>query len=91
MAIPHRLASRHPGWRDKVAEFASSSKKGAHIHVTDCLRSREVEKKGTGRGRKTGASVKVQACEARAIRIAKLHRAVQEDSSTHIPADDPAM
>jgi len=65
-------------------------RKGAHIHVTDYLRSREVGKKGTGRGKKTGAGVKVQAWIVRAIRIAKLDRAVQEDPSTDIPAD-PAM
>jgi single-stranded DNA-binding protein len=90
VSVSRRLASRHPAWRDQVAEFASSLKKGAHLHLTGYLRSREIEKKGTGRGKKSGASVKVQAWEVRAIRIAKLDRAVQEDPSTQIPADDPA-
>jgi hypothetical protein len=66
-------------------------RKGAHIHVTGYLRSREVEKKGTGRRKKTGAGVKVQAWEVRAIRIAKLDRAAHEDTSTNIPANDSAM
>jgi hypothetical protein len=34
-------------------------KKGAHIHVTGYPRSSEIEKKGAGRGKKTGAGGKV--------------------------------
>ena len=75
----------------QVAEFASSLRKGAHIHITGYLRSREIEKNGTGRGKKSGAKTKVRAWEVRAIRIAKLDRAVQEDPSNDIPADDPAL
>jgi len=56
VAVPHRLASRHPAWRDQAAEFASSLKKGARIHVAGYLRSREVVKKGAGRGKKSGTS-----------------------------------
>lgn len=74
----------------QVAEFASSLKKGAHIHVTGYLRSREIEKQGAGRGEKTGAGVKVQAWEVRATRIVKLDRAAQEDPPTDIPAKDHA-
>jgi hypothetical protein len=43
VAVPHRLASRHPAWRDQVAEFASSLKKGAHIQAIGYLRSREID------------------------------------------------
>ena len=65
-------------------------KKGAHLHLTGYLRSREIEKNGTGRGKKSEAKAKVRAWEVRAIRIAKLDRAVQEDPSNYIPADNPA-
>jgi hypothetical protein len=34
-------------------------KKGAHIHVAGYLRLREIEKKATGRGKKSGADGKV--------------------------------
>ncbi len=74
-----------------VADFASTLKTGAHIHITGYLRSREIEKNGTGPGKKSGAKAKVRAWEARAIRIAKLDRAVQEDPSEDIPANDPAL
>ena len=74
----------------QVAEFAASLKKGAHIHITGYLRSREIEKNGTGRGKKSGAKTTARAWEVRAIRIAKLDRTVQEDPSTDIPANDPA-
>ena len=70
----------------QVAEFASSLRKGAHIHITGFLRSREIEKHGNDRGKKSGANVTVKAWEVRAIRIAKLDRAVQEDPSTDNPA-----
>ncbi len=46
-----------------VAEFGSSLRKGAHIYVSGYLRSREIEKNGTGRGKKTGANAKVRAWE----------------------------
>ncbi|MDE3180038.1 MAG: single-stranded DNA-binding protein [Acidobacteriota bacterium] len=59
-----------------VAEFAASLKKGAHIHVT-------------GKTKKNSTTVKVLAWEVRAIRIAKLDRAVEADPSTDIPTDDP--
>jgi single-stranded DNA-binding protein len=36
-------------------------KKGAHIHITGYLRTREIEKSGTGRGKKSGAMGKVRA------------------------------
>jgi single-stranded DNA-binding protein len=72
-------------------EFASSLIKGSHIHITGYLPSREIEKNGTGRGRKSGAKAKVRAWEVRAIRIAKLDRAVQEDPSNDVPADNPAL
>lgn len=71
-----------------VAEFASSLRKGAHIYVRGFLRSREIEKQATSRGKATGA--KARAWEVRAIRIAKLDRAVQEDPSSDTPADNPA-
>ena len=74
----------------QVAEFASSLKRGAHIHITGYLRSREIEKNGTGLGKKSGAKAKVRAWEVRAIRIAKLDRAVQEDPSNDISADNAA-
>ena len=73
----------------QVAEFASSLRKGAHIHITGFLRSREIDK--NGRGKKSGAKAKVRAWEVRAIRIAKLDRSVQEDPSNDIPADNPAL
>jgi len=74
-----------------VAEFASSLRKGAHIYVSGFLRSREVEKQATSRGKKSGSKASVRTWEVRAIRIAKLDRAVQEDSSNDIPADNPAL
>ena len=70
-----------------LAEFASSLRKGAHIYVSGYLRSREIEK-SAGRGKSNGG--RVRAWEVRAIRIAKLDRAAQEDSSNDIPANDPA-
>lgn len=69
-----------------VAEFAASLKKGAHVHITGYLRSREVEKPVTSA--KNSATVKVLAWEVRAIRIAKLDRAVEANPSTDTPADD---
>jgi hypothetical protein len=75
----------------QVAEFASRLRKDAHIHVTGFLRSRDIVKNGTGRGKKAGARAKVRAWEVRAIRIAKLDRAVQEDPSNDIPANHPAL
>lgn len=69
-----------------TAEFAAGLKKSAHIHVTGYLRSREVEKPVTGK--KNGATVKFTAWEVRAIRIAKLDRAVEASPSTDTPADD---
>jgi single-strand DNA-binding protein len=74
-----------------VAEFASTLKTGAHIHITGYLRSREIEKNGAGRGKNSGAKAKVRAWEVRAIRIAKLDRAVQENPPSNIPADTPAL
>jgi len=74
----------------QVAEFASSLRRGAHIHITGFLRSREIEKNGTGRAKKSGAKATARAWEVRAIRIAKLDRAVQEYPSNDIPADNPA-
>ncbi len=71
-----------------VAEFASSLRKGAHIYVSGFLRSREIEKQVNGRGKNNGA--KTRAWEVRAIRIAKLDRAVQEVPSNDVPADNPA-
>jgi single-stranded DNA-binding protein len=76
----------------QVAEFAASLKKGgAHIHITGYLRSREFEKNGASRGKKSGAKATVRAWEVRAIRIAKLDRAVQEDPSNGIPANNPTL
>jgi single-strand DNA-binding protein len=72
-----------------VAQFAAELRRGAHLHVTGYLRSREVEKPVTGS--KNSAGVKFTAWEVRAIRIAKLDRAVEANSSTDIPADDPAF
>ncbi len=74
-----------------LAEFAANLKKGAHLHVTGYLRSRQVEKPTTGKGRKTHAAVKFTAWEVRAIRIAKLDRAVEANPSIDIPAADPAF
>jgi single-strand DNA-binding protein len=73
-----------------LAEFAAGLKKGAHVHITGYLRSREVEKPVTGKSKKSSATVKVQLWEVRAIRIAKLDRTAEENPSTDIPADDPA-
>ena len=73
-----------------IAEFGASLKKGAHVHITGYLRSREVEKPVTGKSKKNSATVKVLAWEVRAIRIAKLDRAAQEDHSNDIPANNPA-
>ncbi|HEV2498319.1 MAG TPA: single-stranded DNA-binding protein [Terriglobia bacterium] len=42
----------------QVAEFAASLKKGAHVHITGYLRSREVEKPVTGKSKKNSATVK---------------------------------
>ena len=69
-----------------VAEFAASLRKGAHIYVSGYLRSREIEKQA-GRGKNNGA--RARAWEVRAIRIAKLDRAAQEDPSADTPADNP--
>lgn len=74
-----------------IAEFAASLKKAAHVHITGYLRSREVEKPVNGKSKKSSATVKVQVWEVRAIRIAKLDRAVEANPSTDIPADDPAF
>ena len=74
-----------------VAEFTASPRKSAHIAVTGYLRSREIEKPVTGKSKKNGAAVKFIAWEVRAIRIAKLDRAVEANPSTDIPADDPAF
>jgi single-strand DNA-binding protein len=71
-----------------IAEFAAGLSKGAHLHVTGYLRSREVEKPVAG---KNSATVKFTAWEVRAIRIAKLDRTVEANPSTGIPADDPAF
>ena len=75
----------------QVAEFGASLRKGAHIHITGYCRSHEIEKSGNGCGKKSGAQATVWACEVRAIRIAKLDRAVQEHPSTDIPAYNPAL
>ena len=69
-----------------VAEFASSLRKGAHIYVSGYLRSREIEKQA-GRGKTNGA--RARAWEVRAIRIAKLDRAAQEDLPSDTPANNP--
>jgi single-strand DNA-binding protein len=79
----HRIACFGP-----VAEFAASLKKGAHVHVTGYLRSRQVARPVNGKSKKNRATVKVLAWEVRAIRIAKLDRTVEANPSTHIPADD---
>jgi len=79
-------------WFERMlAEFAASLRKGAHIHVTGYLRSREVEKPVDGKSKKSSATVKVQVWEVRAIRIAKLDRAVEVNPSTDLPANDPAL
>ena len=70
-----------------LAEFAAGLKKGAHVHITGYLRSREVEKLVTGKSKKGSATVKVQLWEVRAIRIAKLDRTAEENLATNIPAD----
>jgi single-strand DNA-binding protein len=69
-----RECQSHTEWHrvtcfGQVAEFASSLKKVAHIHITGYLRSREIEKNGAGRGKKNGVKTKVWAREVRAIRI----------------------
>ena len=73
-----------------LAEFATGLKKGAHMHITGYLRSREVEKPVTGKSKKNSATVKAQLWEVRAVRIPKLDRAAEQSPSTDIPADDPA-
>lgn len=45
----------------------------------------------TGKSKKSSATVKVLAWEVRAIRIAKLDRAVEANPSADIPPDDPAF
>lgn len=70
-----------------LAEFAGGLKKGAHLHITGYLRSREVEKPVTGKSKKGSATVRVQLWEVRAIRIAKLDRTSEENPATDIPAD----
>lgn len=72
-----------------VSQFAADLKRGAHLHITGYLRLREVEKPVAGS--RNSATVKFTAWEVRAIRIAKVHRAVEANSSTDIPADDPAF
>jgi single-strand DNA-binding protein len=72
-----------------TAEFGAGLRKGAHLHVTGYLHSREAAKPVTGNSKKSGATVKLW--EVRAVRIAKLDRAVQEDPSPDIPADDPCF
>jgi len=62
-------------------------RKGAHLYVSGYLRSREIEKNDTGPGKNSGA--KARAWEVRAIRIAKLDRAAQEDPTNDIPAANP--
>jgi single-strand DNA-binding protein len=68
-----------------TADFSAGLRKGAHLHVLGYLRSREVEKPVTGG---SSATVRVLAWEVRAVRIAKLDRAVEANPSTDIPADD---
>ncbi len=80
----HRITCFGP-----LADFASSLKKGAHVYIAGYLRSREIEKAGTGRGKKSGSKAKVRVWEVRAVRIAKLDRAVQEEPSNDTPADNP--
>ncbi len=75
----------------QLAEFAASLRKGAHVHITGYLRSREVEKPVTGKSRKNSATVKFTAWEVRAIRIAKLDRAVEANPATETPTDDPTF
>jgi single-stranded DNA-binding protein len=74
----------------QVAEFAASPRKGARVHITGYLRSREVEKPVVGKSKKTSVTVKVLSWGVRAFRIAKLDRAVETNPSTDTPADDPA-
>lgn len=68
-----------------VSQFAADLKRGAHLHVTGYLRSREVEKPAAGAGQKSTATVRFTAWEVRAIRIAKLDRAVEANPSTDNP------
>lgn len=72
-----------------LAEFAADLKKGAHVHITGYLRSREVEKPVAGNGKKSSATVKVQLWEVRAVRIAKLDRTAEENPPTDLPPDYP--
>jgi hypothetical protein len=51
-----------------AAEFAAGLRKGAHLHVTGYLRSREVAKPVTGKSKTSGATLKLW--EIRAVRIA---------------------
>ncbi|MGH9398590.1 MAG: hypothetical protein ACRD18_17285 [Terriglobia bacterium] len=85
---PHKASDLDIG---AIAEFAASSKKGAHIHITGYQRSREIEKPVNGKSKKSGVTMKVLAWEVRAIRIVKLDRAVQEDPSIDVPTGDPAL
>ncbi|MGH2506938.1 MAG: hypothetical protein ACRDHZ_05925 [Ktedonobacteraceae bacterium] len=55
------------------------------------MRSHEFEKPVDGKSKKNSATVRFTAWEVRAIRIAKLDRAVEANPSTDIPADDPAF
>jgi single-strand DNA-binding protein len=61
---------------ERLATFAATLKKGAHVHVEGELRSREYEKDG----------VTHRVFECRLSSILKLDRVAREDE----PADDPA-
>jgi len=58
----------------QLAEFASSLKKGAHIHVTGYLRSREIEKQVAGPGRKAVTAVKDESMPSSHLSLASTVR-----------------
>ncbi len=73
-----------------VAAVAVGLRTGAH-YFTGYLRSPEIEKNGTGRGKKNGAGAKaaVRAWEVRAIRIAKLVAPSKKILATTLPPTIP--
>ena len=88
MAVSHRLVPRH---LLRASRRIRGQPEERRVHITGYLRSREAEKPVNGKSKKSSATVKVIAWEVRAVRIAKLDRAVEVNTSTDIPTDIPAF
>jgi single-strand DNA-binding protein len=73
----------------KLAAFAATLKKGAHVQLIGELRTREYEKEY---GNKKKFTVKQHVCEVALESILKLDRAERQEEPTPDiePADDPA-